>query len=232
MITETETASPELQECLTDLYQRLATEGANIAHLLAVADHWRRESNAEAARLARLYFGKQDGKKISIFDFVERVEDMSARLWGLKALLHGFDDDLADNRHFHGAHRLAEDVALEMERLSKAFSAEALADPLASTPDDALAPTLVRHAAALRAAEHAALMNVALCPSAAEEVTAKLRHLLANHKRAHGPNLWRTAPAPEIMAALDLHFGGGDEAETTARCEGRSRDATRLNAHQ
>ncbi len=211
MITESETANPECQECLADLYQRLAAEGADIRHLLAVADRWRRDNKAEAARLARLYFGKEEGRKISLFDFVERVEDMSARLWGLKALLHGFDADLADNRNFHGAHRLAEDVALEMERLSEAFAAEAFSEPRASMARDALGPALVRHAAALRAAANAALMNVALCPCEVKEVPAKLHHLLANHKRAHGPDLWRTAPAPEIMAALDLHFGHANE---------------------
>jgi hypothetical protein len=53
MITEPETANSERQECLADLYQRLAAEGADITHLLAVADRWRRDSNTEAARLAR-----------------------------------------------------------------------------------------------------------------------------------------------------------------------------------
>jgi hypothetical protein len=106
---------------------RLEAEGANLEHLRAVADAERRRHNAEAVRLGRLYFAGSESERVSLFDFANHLEDMTSRVWGLKALMHGFDDDLSGNKCWNGAHQLATDVAQDMERLHEAFAAEVAA---------------------------------------------------------------------------------------------------------
>jgi hypothetical protein len=59
-------------------------------------------------------------------------------------------------------------------------------------------------------------MALAVTPCEIRDIPAKLRHLILNHWRAHGDALWQTASAPEIMAALDFHFGKGWTERETA----------------
>lgn len=220
------------KECLTDLYQRLEVQGANLDHLRAVTDHMTRQSNAEAARLARLYFGKEEGEAIGAVDFCDRIEDMTEHAWGLTGAISNLTDG-EESRFNRGVRRLAVDLAEDLERLSEAFTAEFAAARAARVSNPALSLAFVRCDAARQAinrhkgpddlpvglvdAEGDALMALALCPCKAEDVPSKLRYLLQAHKRDHG-DMWPGAGSPWIMAALDFHFGSGwtDRANAAA----------------
>jgi hypothetical protein len=181
------------------------------------------QSNAKAARLARLYFGKEEGGRISMSDFAVRFEDMTSRVWGLKALLHGFNDDLSGNKCWQGAHQLATDVASDMERLHDAFAADLAAGrPKLVNGTSALTLAFVQCTATRQAVERAggrenapqdvlaaaeaARMALASTPCDVAEVPSKLRELLWAHKRDHG-DAWQEPPAAAVLAAVDLHFG-------------------------
>jgi hypothetical protein len=219
-------------EGLSHLFTRLETEGANLDHLRAVMDWMTEQGNARTARLARLYFGNEEGEHISMSDFATRFEDMTSRIWGLKALLHGFDDDLSGNKCWNGAHQLATDVASDMERLHEAFAAEVAASrPKLVNGTSALTLAFVQSTATRQAVERAggrakapqdvvdaaeaAQMALASTPCDVAEVPSKLRELLLAHKRDHG-DAWQEAPAPAFLAAVDKHFGAGFDERQAA----------------
>jgi hypothetical protein len=230
-MTTTTTAPEPAQECLSDLFGRLEAEGANLEHLRAVADAERRLHNAEAIRLGRLYFAGSESERVSPFDFANHLEDMTSRVWGLKALMHGFDDDLSENKFWSGAHQIATDVAREMERLHEAFAAEVAANRPAPVSGRALSLAFTRLIAARQAiarhegaddlpkqlvdAENAAEMALALCPCQTEDVPTKLRELIWVHKRDFGDH-WQATGAPALLAAIDFHFGKGFDERQTA----------------
>ena len=125
-MTTTETA-PASGECLADLYGRLEAQGANLDHLRAVTDLMTRQSNAEAARLARLYFGKAEGEKIGASDFCTHLENLATRSWGVAEAVSALARDNPGNAS-DGVSRLVYELAEDLERLVEAYTAETMAE--------------------------------------------------------------------------------------------------------
>jgi len=169
-------------------------------------------------------------KNIQPRDFAMRLELLSERAYGVEAAVRTILDDDAGKLN-QGIVRLVAELAEDLERLSEVFGAELAASRPAPYKPGSFLDALDRHEDALRAldehrgpgdidealvdAEAEASMALATLNCLPGAVPTKLRRLLMNHKRAHGP-MWRDAGAPEIMAALDLHFGAGWDGKTNA----------------
>jgi len=230
MTTTTETVAPASGECSADLFLRLAAEGANLDHLRAVADAEREFHNAQAVRLARLYFEKPEGAKITASDFCDRLENLAARSWGVVEAVCSLAQD-NPGKASNGVSRLVQQLALDLERISEAFASELMADWRApSSSPQGLSPFAMAliecqgaHLAFKRsfgtlADINADLLKLARTPCEASEVATKLRVLLNAHKEQFGAR-WREELAPAVMEAIELHFGEGGEAEAADETE-------------
>ncbi|ARN80667.1 hypothetical protein [Methylocystis bryophila] len=131
MNDQTETTATQPKECSAELFMRLAAEGANLAHLRAVADAEREFYNAAAARLARLYFGKKDGEEITASDFCQRLDELALRSWGVAEAVSSLAQD-NPGKTSDGVSRLVQELAIDLERISEAFGAELMVEWRAS----------------------------------------------------------------------------------------------------
>jgi hypothetical protein len=226
MTTET---APRSGDCLADLYARLEAEGANLDHLRAVSDAERRLRNSEAARLARLFLGKQEGRKITVSDLARHLEGVATRAYGVEAAVSTLVEQ-SPSRLADGVMRLVMELAEDLDRLSEASGAELMADlPAAQTAArqepvifSPFTMAVLEHRGARIGLKHckkegdrydefvaeldAMLLKLATIPCEAGEVPEKLGYLLHVHKEECGAH-WREEVAPALFAALDMHFG-------------------------
>ena len=148
-----------------------------------------------------------------------------AELYGLALAITHLGDD--GDPFTAGAKQLADNLARDLTRLAEAYSAEGTIDFLAAKErkaSPALSLAFVRCDAARQAINRhkwpgdlpdelveeldAALIALANMPCEPGDVPSKIRYLLQNHKCALG-DMWTDHGAPELMAALDFHFGQG-----------------------
>lgn len=136
MTTETQATIP-CKESLLSVLDRPERNGAKREQLHDTVDAMQSCHNDDSVRTARGSFGKREADKVTLVEFSDALEAMTQRLWGIKALLHGFDEDLDGDPLFGGAHQLVADAAHEMERIAEAFASEISAQPEYSrTPID------------------------------------------------------------------------------------------------
>ncbi|HXY59147.1 MAG TPA: hypothetical protein VEH76_11260 [Methylocystis sp.] len=145
MTTEAQATAPH-KERLPNICDRLERDGAKREHLHEIIGAMQSCHCEETVRVARLFFGKGEDEKITLAEFSDALETMTQRLWGIKALLHGFDEDLNGNPLFDGAHQLVVDVANEMERIAEAFASEIATQRLhEAEKDEAVAQAITAH---------------------------------------------------------------------------------------
>ena len=226
MSDQTESQEAPQAERLSDFWQRMHSEGVDMEHVRQMMDRVAAEEAAATAKAARLYFGQEVGRRLSRLDFADRLNDITRQAYGVSAAVESVTED--SGGHFAaGVRQLSNDLADDLKRLAEAFDAERTIDfmaekerepvsgpalSLAFLECDAARQAIERHKGPddlpeeLADAESAALMALALCPCEAEDVPSKLRYLLAYHKKVFAFG-WSDSGSPEIMAALDLHFG-------------------------
>ncbi|MGO9770425.1 MAG: hypothetical protein ACLPSW_12885 [Roseiarcus sp.] len=118
-----ETEAPAIEgEKLSDFWERLHSEGVDMKHVHQMLDRVRRERAEAIANAARLYYRDTAGEPIT-GDLGDKLHEMVSRCWGLFVAFTGYVEERNDS-YTRGILQLAEDVALEMERIETAFSAE------------------------------------------------------------------------------------------------------------
>jgi len=202
-----------------------------------------RRHNAAAARLARLYFGKSEGEEIRAIDFCDRMENLAARSWGVAEAATSLASEL-QGKGANGVIILVTELAEDLERLSEAYGAELMASRSEATraapphgngtlspfalaaikcQADGIAFRHLRKAsdmpAEMLAEAKENLLTLARTPCLDSDISDKLRLILRGHKHLH-PR-WREEASPALMEAVNLHFGDGDEAETTEEAGGQ-----------
>jgi hypothetical protein len=123
-------------ENLADFVERL--ESACVAGPLidAMIERIRHDEAEAKAKAARLFFGKEHGERLTLFDFTEELRRVTSRCFGLCVAIQGILAD-EDGRFEAGIYQLAIDVAEQMERLQEAYGAEPATDLLAKQDTDA-----------------------------------------------------------------------------------------------
>ena len=121
MTDQTETPAIE-EEKLCDFWERLHNEGVDMKHVHQMLDRLQLERAEAIANAARLYYRDAAGERIT-GSFPDKLHEMVSRCWALVVALTGYVEERNDS-YTRGILQLAEDVALEMERIETAFSAE------------------------------------------------------------------------------------------------------------
>jgi len=121
MTDQTEAPAPE-GERLCDFWERLHSEGVGMKHVHQMLERVQRERAEAIANAARLYYRDSAGEPIT-GDLGDKLHEMVSRCWGLFVAFTGYVEERNDSCT-RGILQLAEDVALEMERIETAFSAE------------------------------------------------------------------------------------------------------------
>jgi hypothetical protein len=121
MTDQTETPAIE-EEKLCDFWERLHREGVDMKHVHQMLDRVQRERAEATATAARLYYRDSAGEPIT-GDLGDKLHEMVSRCWGLFVAFTGYVEERNDS-YTRGILQLAEDVALEMERIETASSAE------------------------------------------------------------------------------------------------------------
>jgi hypothetical protein len=121
MTDQTELPAPE-GEKLSGFWERLHSEGVDMKHVHQMLDRLTRERAEAIANASRLYYRDAAGELITD-NFPDKLHEMVARCWGLVVALTGYVEG-RDDSYTRGVLQLAEDVALEMERIETALGAE------------------------------------------------------------------------------------------------------------
>jgi len=121
MTDQTEAPAPE-GERLCDFWERLHSEGVGMKHVHQMLERVQRERAEAIANAARLYYRDSAGEPIT-GDLGDKLHEMVSRCWGPFVAFTGYVEERNDS-YTRGILQLAEDVALEMERIETAFSAE------------------------------------------------------------------------------------------------------------
>ena len=121
MTDQTETPAIE-EEKLCDFWERLHREGVDMKHVHQMLDRVQRARAEATVNAARLYYHDAGGELITD-SLPDKLHEMVSRCWGLFVALTGYVEG-RDDSYTRGVLQLAEDVALEMERIETAFSAE------------------------------------------------------------------------------------------------------------
>ena len=121
MTDQTELPAPE-GERLSEFWERLHNEGVDMKHVHQMLDRLQLERAEAIANAARLYYRDSAGEPIT-GDLGDKLHEMVSRCWGLFVAFTGYVEERNDS-YTRGILQLAEDVALEMERIETAFSAE------------------------------------------------------------------------------------------------------------
>jgi hypothetical protein len=121
MTDQTDTTKPE-GETLCAFWERLHAEGVDMNHVRQMLDRVQRERAEATASAARLYYRDSAGEPIT-GDLSDKLHEMVSRCWGLFVAFTGYVEERNDS-YTRGILQLAEDMALEMERIETAFSAE------------------------------------------------------------------------------------------------------------
>jgi hypothetical protein len=121
MTDQTEVPAPE-GEGLCAFWERLHSEGVDMKHVHQMLDRVQRARAEAIANASRLYYRDAAGELITD-NFPDKLHEMVARCWGLVVALTGYVEG-RDDSYTRGVLQLAEDVALEMERIETALGAE------------------------------------------------------------------------------------------------------------
>ena len=121
MTDQTEAPVPE-GERLCDFWERLHSEGVDMKHVHQMLDRLTRERAEAIANASRLYYRDAAGELIKD-GLPDKLHEMVSRCWGLVVALTGYVEG-RDDSYTRGVLQLAEDVALEMERIETALGAE------------------------------------------------------------------------------------------------------------
>jgi hypothetical protein len=121
MTDQTDTTKPE-GEGFCGFWERLNDEGVDMKHVNQMLDRVQRERAKAIANAARLYYRDAAGELITD-GLPDKLHEMVSRCWGLVVALTGYVEG-RDNSYTRGVLQLAEDVALEMERIETACAAE------------------------------------------------------------------------------------------------------------
>jgi hypothetical protein len=121
MTDQTEAPAPE-GEGLCAFWERLHREGVDMKHVHQMLKRVQRERADATANAARLYYRDSAGEPIT-GDLGDKLHEMVSRCWGLFVAFTGYVEERNDS-YTRGILQLAEDVALEMERIETAFGAE------------------------------------------------------------------------------------------------------------
>jgi len=123
-------------ENLAEFVERL--ESACVARPLidAMIERIRHDEAEAKAKAARLFFGKDNGERVSPIDFSEELGRVTSRCFGLCVAIQGMLTD-EDGRFATGLYQLAIDIAEQMNRLHEAYSAEQAVDVFARQDTDA-----------------------------------------------------------------------------------------------
>ena len=187
----------DLQESLSDLYRRLEARGAKPEHLTAVEDWMRRESDADAARLARLYYGREEGEKITPLAFPGASNSCPSAPMASSTLSKPWSTRPMTINSLRERGGLSMPIPPSIsDRLKTAFDLEQFAsdrEPEIAGDSDRVTFSPRRHETGIKRrhrpgrspsgqssarAERAALMSIATCPCEAEEIAPKFYHLL------------------------------------------------------
>lgn len=124
-MVEQQKSDAQSPETLAVFWQRLRDEGVSMGHIRAMLDRVNAERAEATAEAARLFFQKSGSDEpIPLNTFVDKLDDIARRCWGLVAALRGLAEDHGEDRFFRGVSQMASDNAFEMERLLAAFSSE------------------------------------------------------------------------------------------------------------
>jgi hypothetical protein len=121
MTDQTEAPAPE-GERLCDFWERLHSEGVGMKHVHRCSSACNASAPKQSPTAARLYYRDSAGEPIT-GDLGDKLHEMVSRCWGLFVAFTGYVEERNDS-YTRGILQLAEDVALEMERIETAFSAE------------------------------------------------------------------------------------------------------------
>jgi len=127
MTTTTEPQEAPEVEKLSDFWQRIHDDGADMRHVHQMINRVTMERAASIAKAARLFYWN-DGccssgdKPISRADFSDELGRMRSRAYAVFMAIQGSELDRGHERD--GLLRLAQDVADGLERLESAFEAE------------------------------------------------------------------------------------------------------------
>jgi hypothetical protein len=118
-----QTEAPTIEgEKLSDFWERLHAEGVDMKHVRQMLDRVQQERAKAIANAARLYYRDAAGEPIT-GDLGDKLHEMVSRCWGLFVAFTGYVEE-RDDSYTRGILQLAEDVALEMERIETAFTGE------------------------------------------------------------------------------------------------------------
>jgi hypothetical protein len=121
MTDQTEAPAPE-GEGLCAFWERFHAEGVDMKHVHQMLERVQRERAEATANAARLYYRDAAGELITD-SLPDKLHEMVSRCWGLFVAFTGYVEERNDS-YTRGVLQLAEDVALEMERIETAFGAE------------------------------------------------------------------------------------------------------------
>jgi hypothetical protein len=121
MTDQTEERALEAEK-LSDFWVRLHAEGVDMKHVREMLDRVQCERAEATVNAARLYYRDNAGEPIT-GDLPDKLHEMVSRCWGLFVAITGYVEERNDS-YTRGILQLAEDVALEMERIDTAFTAE------------------------------------------------------------------------------------------------------------
>jgi hypothetical protein len=121
MTDQTETPAPE-GERLCAFWERLHSEGVDMKHVHQMLERVQRARAEATANAARLYYHDATGELITD-SLPDKLHEMVSRCWGLFVAITGYVEGRNDS-FTRGVLQLAEDVALEMERIETGLGAE------------------------------------------------------------------------------------------------------------